>query len=261
MRVSLIIPTLNEREGIGYTLDSIHEVKEKETGELFPNEPIEWEVLVIDGGSTDGTVDIAKEKGAQVITERRRGYGRAYRTGFAHATGDFIATMDGDGTYPASEIPWMLKRLIHMKLDFISGDRLTLMERKAMTTEHRIGNWVLNSAMRVLFHEVLKGVPERVLTDSQSGMWVFRRSILPTLRLTQDGMPFSEELKLEVLFHGFKFEEIPIHYAERWGQPKLSSWEDGIGNLRWLIGKRIKMSQEARGLAKLGVAASAPHTP
>ncbi len=261
MRISLIIPTLNERDGIGYTLDTIHEVQEKETHELFPKETIEWEVLVIDGGSKDGTQEIAKEKGAKVVEELRRGYGRAYRTGFALATGDFIATMDGDGTYPASEIPWMIKRLIHTKLDFISGDRLTLMEKKAMTTEHRIGNWLLNSSMRVLFHQVLKGVPAKVLTDSQSGMWVFRRSILPSLRLTQDGMPLSEEIKLEVLLHGFKFEEMPIHYAERWGQPKLSSWHDGLGNLRWLVEKRIQVSQETRNTSKLGVPATRPHSP
>ncbi|MCI4366606.1 MAG: hypothetical protein L3K08_02520, partial [Thermoplasmata archaeon] len=84
------------------------------------------------------------------------------------------------------------------------------------------------------------------LRDSQSGMWVFRRSILPGLKLTQDGMPFSEELKIEVVLRGFKFEEIPIPYRERWGAPKLSSWRDGRRNLQFLFEKRFDLARERR---------------
>lgn len=260
MRATLVIPTLNEKEGIGYTLQAFAEARETAEKELFPDEPIDWEILVIDGDSKDGTIEIAKEHGAKVIIEKRKGYGRAYKTGFELATGDFIATMDGDGTYPAAEIPWMIKRLVLTGKDFISGDRLTLMEQRAMTTEHRVGNWALNTAVRILFHEVLKGVPSSVLLDSQSGMWVFRRSLLPALRLTEDGMALSEELKIEVILHGFKFEEHPIHYAERWGQPKLSSWEDGFQNLIWIVRKRFRVSKEIQQLARLSVRATSPNS-
>lgn len=77
-------------------------------------------------------------------------------------------------------------------------------------------------------------------------MWVFRREILNKVKLTQDGMPFSEEMKIEVLHRGLRFEEVPIHYAERWGAPKLSSWRDGRENMMFLVRKRFEMARELR---------------
>ncbi len=261
MRATLVIPTLNEKDGIGYTLDSFREASKAANQAHFSKDPIEWDILVVDGGSTDGTIALAEERGARVVVERRKGYGRAYRTGFEQATGDLIATMDGDGTYPADELPWLILKLQVAGRDFVSGDRLTLLEKRAMTMEHRIGNWLLNTLVKFLFHSRLKGVPMNVMADSQSGMWVFHRKILGSVRLFEDGMAFSEELKLEVLVRGFKFEEVPIHYAERWGQPKLSSWKDGLRNAFWLFKKRFKVSQETRLAARMAVAPSTTNSP
>ena len=201
---------------------------------------------MVDGPSTDGTADVARREGAQVISEPRRGYGRAYRSGFAAATGEIIATADGDASYPVGEIPWLVLNLLEHHLDFLTCDRLSYLDEKAMTTEHRIGNSVLNLALRAFFHTALQGAPARVMRDSQSGMWVFRREILDRLRLTQDGMAFSEELKIEVLLRGFRFDETPIHYSERWGAPKLSSWRDGGRNLLFLFQKRFEVSRDYR---------------
>jgi glycosyltransferase involved in cell wall biosynthesis len=246
MRATLIVPTLNEAGSIGFVLKSFRTAAESANRTLFAADPVEWQVLVIDGASTDGTGEVARAEGATVVTEPRKGYGRAYRTGFAQATGDFIATMDGDGTYPAEQVPAFLRYLLDQNLDFVSGDRLSTLDRKAMTTEHRIGNWVLNFFLRIAYHRYLREVPDRTLRDSQSGMWVFRRSLLGRIFLTQDGMPLSEELKLEVLIRGYRFEEIPIHYSERWGAPKLSSWRDGRRNLTFLFAKRILLQREIR---------------
>lgn len=257
MKATLVIPTLNEHEGIGHTLREFRRAAEEANRTLFARDPVVWEILVVDGGSTDGTVEIAKTEGATVIDERRRGYGRAYKTGFERATGDFVATMDGDGTYPAQEIPWFLLHLHYHHRDFITGDRLTFLETKAMTTEHRLGNFLLNSLVTVMFHQCLKEAPARVLVDSQSGMWVFRRSILTGLHLHEDSMAFSEELKLEVLIRGYKLEEVPIHYAERWGRPKLSSWRDGLANMFWLVRKRFQLSAEHRRGTVVPLAADA----
>ncbi len=246
MRASLVIPTLNEALSVGHVIRTFRAATESANQRFFFRNPIDWEILVIDGPSTDGTAEVAQHEGARVIAEPRRGYGRAYKTGFAAATGEVIATTDGDASYPVEEIPWFVLTLLEHRLDFLTGDRLSYLDPKAMTTEHRIGNSVLNFALRAFFHSALQGAPARVLRDSQSGMWIFRREILEKLRLTQDGMAFSEELKIEVLRHGLRFDEVPIHYSERWGAPKLSSWRDGAGNMMFLFQKRFEVSRELR---------------
>ena len=246
MRASLVIPTLNEAASIGFVVRTFRAAAESANQRFFFRNPIDWEVLVIDGPSTDGTADEARKEGARVISESRRGYGRAYLTGFGAATGEVIATADGDASYPVEEIPWLVLDLLEHRLDFLTCDRLSYLDSKAMTTEHRIGNWMLNFSLRAFFHSALQGAPARVLRDSQSGMWIFRREILDRVRLTQEGMAFSEELKLEVLIRGLRFEETPIRYSERWGAPKISSWRDGARNLFFLFQKRFELSREKR---------------
>ncbi|MCI4362857.1 MAG: glycosyltransferase family 2 protein [Thermoplasmata archaeon] len=258
MRASLLVPTLNEGESIGHVLRSFREATESANRTLFARDPVEWELLVIDGASTDGTAERARAEGATVVNEPRKGYGRAYRTGFARATGEVVATLDGDATYPAERVPELLRYLLDHDLDFLSGDRLALLDRKAMTTEHRIGNRLLNLLVRVAYHRFLRPVAGQTIRDSQSGMWVFRRRLLEHLDLTQDGMPFSEELKLEVVIRGFRFEEVPIRYAERWGRPKLSTWRDGRRNFSFLLTKRLRLERELRARARLNAATPEP---
>ncbi len=220
VRVSVIIPTINEAEGIGKVLDGIPPMQG-------------LEVLVVDGNSTDGTQQIAEGRGARVITEPRKGYGRAYRTGFDQAQGTFIATLDGDCTYPAERIPALIAQLEAEHLDFITGDRLAQLRPEAMSGKHRLGNWLLSTTMRVL-HRVK-------VHDSQSGMWVFRRSILARIELTADGMPLSEEIKIECFKRpGIAAKEVPIDYRIREGEVKLASWADGKRNLLFLFSKRVR---------------------
>ncbi len=224
--VTVVIPTINEEAGIGQVLDSI------------PKDPkLRIEVLIIDTDSTDRTKAIALSKGARVINESRRGYGRAYRTGFEYAAGDIIVTLDADCTYPAEEIPRLVRLLRDEKLDFISCDRLSKMEPGAMSSKHRFGNWVLTTTMNLFFRTGLK--------DSQTGMWVFRRSILEKLELTSDGMPMSEEIKIEAVKKGFKVKEVPIAYRPRKGEVKLRSWSDGKKNLGFLFSKKFSRKKNA----------------
>jgi glycosyltransferase involved in cell wall biosynthesis len=223
-KVSVIIPTMNEEEAIGKVLDDVHAALGK-TG-------VEYEILVVDTNSKDRTVEIAKEKGARVIDEPRRGYGRAYKTGFENAKGEYITTLDADCTYPAEDIPKFLEMIEKENLDFISGDRLTLLKKGAMRPMHRFGNMILNVTARLLFW--------RKIADTQSGMWFFKRSVLSELELTDDGMPLSEEIKLEAILRGLRFKEVPIPYYVRTGEAKIQSWGDAWKNFKFLFKKRFR---------------------
>lgn len=222
-KVSIIIPTMNEEEAIGKVLDDVHSAMMK-TG-------VRYEILVVDTNSKDRTVEIALEKGARVIDEPRKGYGRAYKTGFENARGQYIATLDADCTYPAEKLPEFLKIIEEDELDFISGDRLTLLKKGAMKPMHRFGNWILNMTARLLY--------SKKIADTQSGMWFFRRSILSNMKLTNDGMPLSEEIKLEAILRGFRWREVPIPYYARTGKAKIRSWADAWKNFKFLFRKRF----------------------
>ena len=258
VRASLVIPTLNEVDSVGKVLTAFRTAADAANRGALSGDPVDWEILVVDGASTDGTAERARSLGAVVINEPRKGYGRAYKTGFERAQGSYIATADGDATYPVDRIPEVLSLLLAHGYDFVTCNRLARLDRRAMTTEHRIGNRVLNYAMAIGYHRFLAGVEGGRIEDSQSGMWVFRREILPRLKLTQDGMAFSEELKLEVILRGLKFKEIPIDYSERATPPKLSSWRDGLRNLGFLVSKRREVAREPASSKRSVVSKSKP---
>jgi len=213
---------MDEEASIGNVIDLI-----KDT---MRNTPYGFEILIVDTNSKDRTREIAREKGARVVEEPRRGYGRAYKTGFERASGEIIATLDADCTYPAEDIPQLSDRLFAEDLDFITTNRMARMEEGAMSTMHRFGNWVLNMTAKVLFSVSFK--------DSQSGMWVFRREAYSKLDVQDDGMPFSEEIKIEA-FRKLRTIEVPITYKRRVGEVKLSSWKDGWKNFKFLWKKRF----------------------
>jgi len=220
-KVSVIIPTINEEASIGRVLD---EVEAALAG---------WdtEVLIVDTDSRDRTRDIAAAKGARVVAEPRRGYGRAYKTGFAAAKGEILATLDADLTYPADRLPKFARLVASGEADFVSGDRLSGLAAEAMTGMHRVGNAILNATFLFLFRHPIR--------DCQSGMWVFRRDVLDGLPLHSNGMAFSEELKLEVIRRGYKFREIQIAYRPRVGEKKIRSVRDATKNELWLLRKRF----------------------
>ena len=228
LRVSIVIPTLNEEDGIGPTLESIDRA-------AFEAKGWDVELLVVDGASRDKTRQEAERRGARVVVEPRKGYGRAYKRGFAEATGDVLVTGDADGTYPFERAHEFVQTLVDGRLDFVNCDRYGDLAKGAMSAKHRFGNWVLSSTARALF-----GIR---LRDSQSGMWVIRRSALPRLDVERmaEGMAFSQEVKIEAIRRfGPKFKEVPAGLRPRIGTPVLVSWRDGLGNLRALFAKRLR---------------------
>jgi glycosyltransferase involved in cell wall biosynthesis len=232
LKVSIVIPAMNEERGIGKTIDAIDK-------DYFDSKHWDLEILIIDGDSKDKTRDIAASKGAKVILEKRRGYGRAYKVGFSQATGDIIVTGDADATYPFHLIHEYIQMLLDQQLDFLTTDRFAALKHGSMSLKHRFGNLTLAWTLRVLFLVNIR--------DSQSGMWIFRRDaltkILP-LESFNDGMPFSEEIKIEMFTNRqIKAKEIPSTLSAREGQVKLESFKDGIKNLRFLFVKRVNPSK------------------
>jgi glycosyltransferase involved in cell wall biosynthesis len=216
--ITVIIPCLNEEQGIRRVLESMPDFVD--------------EVIVVDNNSTDRTHEVATALGAKVIHERLRGYGRSYKRGFANATGDLIVTLDGDHSYPVDAISYLLEAFLHLNVDFLNASRFPVRDRNAMSFKHKIGNLILSIAMSVLYL--------RWVRDSQSGMWVFRRSILADMKLEADGMAFSEEIKIEALKSSrITFGEISILYTSRLGEIKLNPWRDGVQNLWFLVKKRF----------------------
>src|SRR3954469_9444750 len=188
------------------------------------------QVIVVDNGSTDRTSDVAHSLGAEVIREEVRGYGRAYKRGFREANGDVIVTLDGDHSFPPDALSFLLEAFLHLEADFLNASRFPVHDRSAMSFKHKFGNFILSLAMSLLYF--------RWVRDSQSGMWVFRRTVLDGMNLVSDGMAFSEEIKIEALkSRNIRFIEISIQYSSRLGEIKLNPWRDGFQNLWFLVKK------------------------
>ncbi|WP_393971533.1 glycosyltransferase family 2 protein [Oxyplasma meridianum] len=216
-KLSAVIPTINEESTIGEIIDDL-----KNSGVL--------EIIIVDTNSTDRTREIARERGAKVIDQPKKGYGRAYKTGLKEVTGDIIICMDGDGTYPTNMVRPFVEILVYDKVDFISGDRMKLRTDKNYTTLHYVGNSILNRVAGLLF--------KISINDSQSGMWVFRSELYKMMGKLSDKMSFSEDIKIEAIRLG-TFIEIPIRYGVRITKPKLKTWRDGFSNLFNLFVKRV----------------------
>jgi glycosyltransferase involved in cell wall biosynthesis len=223
MKISIVIPAHNEENGIGPTLENIPVEKLEKAGYTI-------EMIVVDNLCTDRTAEIARAHGARVVPELKKGYGNAYQAGFNSATGDIIATSDADFTYPLEALPEILEFMQAENLDFINTNRLVNLRSDAMLKSHVLANHVLTTTMRVLY-----GAP---FTDSQSGMWIFKRSIWKHLNATHPGMPFSQEIKIEAHSKGFRCGEVPIDYRHRIGGAKIS-YSDAYRVTYHLVSKRV----------------------
>ena len=143
-----------------------------------------------------------------------------------------MITLDGDHSYPLDALSYLIEAFLHCKVGFLSGSRFPTVNPDAMSFKHRIGNRILSVFMSVLFL--------RWVSDSQSGMWVFRRDILSKMKLVSDGMAFSEEIKIEAIRNrDIGFCEMAINYSQRIGEKKLEPWRDGMRNMIFLVKKRF----------------------
>jgi len=222
--ISIVIPALNEEQAIERVVRSVPRDELASLG-------YETQVLVVDNGSTDRTGELARAAGAEVVLEPNRGYGRAYKAGFAHATGDIVVSADADLTYPLETLPELVSLMVSDGLEFISANRLKAMAEGAMSFRNRVGNTLLSIMVRLLFRVKL--------ADSQSGMWLVRKDLLDRLELKSDGMPLSAEIKIKAIRLAKAWREVPIEYRPRVGEAKLRVWRDGFQNVMSLLRLRL----------------------
>jgi hypothetical protein len=214
------MPCLNEEETVGVCV-------EKAVAWLARRgQP--GEVLVVDNGSTDRSVEVAEAAGARVIHERRRGYGQAYLRGFSDARGDYIVMGDSDDTYDFSDLDALIAPL-DAGADMVLGNRFTGgIETGAMPWAHRyIGSPIINFVIRLFFGTRIG--------DSQSGLRAFRRSVPDELGLRSSGMELASEMIVSASRAGLTIAEVPAPYALRRGESKLNTVRDGWRHLRFLL--------------------------
>ena len=218
-RVSVVIPCLNEAENIVACVTRARAV--------LAENGISGEVIVADNASDDGSPELARDAGALVVHEPRRGYGSAYLAGFAAARGDYVVMADADLTYDWNEIPRFIAKLDD-GAQLVMGDRMDNIHPGAMPWLHRyVGNPVLSGTLNLFFRTGVR--------DAHCGMRAFRRDILPVLDLRTTGMEFASEMVIRASKERLDIRQIPIEYHPRGGESKLSSFRDGWRHLRFLL--------------------------
>ncbi len=222
MKISVVIPALNEEGIVGKTVLTVPVTKLHDIG-------LETEILVVDNASTDNTSNEASEAGARVVLETKRGYGNAYRRGFKEAQGDIIVMGDADGTYPFDEMAEFIQPILKGDAEFIMGSRLKGdIKPGAMPALHKyIGNPFLTWVLNALFHTGI--------SDAHCGMRAMTREALEKMELKTAGMEFASEMVIEASRKKLKIAEVPITYYPRGGESKLSSFSDGWRHLRFMM--------------------------
>jgi glycosyltransferase involved in cell wall biosynthesis len=215
VRVAVVIPTLNEADSIARVLDDIPA-------------SLGAEVLVVDAGSTDGTRELAAERGARVILEPRRGYGRACLTGLERASdSDVVVFLDGDYSDRPAEMPRLLEPLRDGRADIVLGSRLgDGPAAGAMPWHQALGNRLAAALIRALY-----GVP---LTDL-GPFRAARSDVLRALALREPTYGWAVELPTRGARHGYRVAEVPVSYHPRIGVSKISGTVRGTLGAAWYI--------------------------
>ncbi len=240
--LSVVIPAYNEEDGITEIAERVLAVKPalKKAGVK------QLELLVVDDGSRDRTAAVAsKIKGVTLIRHpQNKGYGAALKTGFSQAKGELIGFLDADGTYPPEYFPKLCQVAMNGH-DLVIGSRMAG-EKSQMPLVRRVGNFIFATLLTILGrHRV---------TDSASGMRVFKREILEHIYPLPDGLNLTPVMSTRALHEGIQIEEVPIPYSERVGRSKLSAIRDGRIFLQSMVWTAMSYNP-VRILGLIGLAA------
>jgi hypothetical protein len=238
--LTVVIPAYNEETGISDIARRVLATRE----ELASVGIDQLELIVVDDGSHDRTAALASQiEGVRLVRHPcNRGYGAALKTGFCQASGDLIGFLDADGTYPPEYFP-RLCQLILRGSDLVIGSRMCGAD-SSMPLTRKVGNR--------FFAALLSLLCRRRVTDSASGMRVFRKGVLERIYPLPDGLNLTPVMSTRALHEGIRVEEVPIPYDERIGRSKLSVVRDGSVFLRSIVWTAL-MYNPVRILGLLGL--------
>jgi len=196
-KIAIIIPALNEEGALPPLLSEI------------PADIVRW-IIVVDNGSTDATAAVAQEAGAIVAPEPIRGYGRACLTGLQTAVSlgaEIVVYMDGDGSDDPADLPMMLAPVFEGQADFVIGTRAgTRAERNAITTQARMGNWLVSNIIRLLYGTRIHDI---------GSFRVIRVADLLALEMSEMTYGWPVEMVVKAARAHYRILELPIHYRRR----------------------------------------------
>lgn len=241
-RLSVVIPALNEESGIADIAGRVLAVAPA----LLQVGVAGLELIVVDDGSTDRTAEIAGAiPGVTVVRHpRNRGYGAAIKTGFRASSGELLAFLDADGTYPPEAFPALCRALAATGADVVVGSRMGD-AASGMPRTRRLGN--------TFFAGLVSLIGGARVTDSASGQRVLKREALEQLYPLPDGLNFTPVMTTRALHEHLRMVEVPIHYSERVGDSKLSILHDGRRFLTTILWTALGYNP-ARVLGGLGLA-------
>ena len=214
--VTVIIPALNES---GNIRQLVHEV--------YATVPAE--VIVVDNGSSDSTAQEAREAGAKVVSEPRRGYGYACAAGVAESQdADVLVFLDGDHSFAPSDLPSLLGPILDGRADLVLGSRsLGYIEPGAMLLQQRFGNWLAARLMNILYGLSITDLgPYRAI----------RRQLLSELNMQEMTYGWPTEMIVKSARRGAGIVEVPVSYHNRrFGRSKVSGTVRGTVLAAWFI--------------------------
>jgi glycosyltransferase involved in cell wall biosynthesis len=215
--VSIVIPVYNEKETIGSVIDQILSVMEKAD--------ILNEIIVVDDGSTDETVQIVRERAVQLVRHPfNKGYGAALKTGMRKAKYDTIAIIDADGTYPVEDLPKLVSGI--GEWDMVVGARVG--QDAQVSPLRKLAKWFLTQLANYLV-----GTP---IPDLNSGLRAFKKDIaIRFYHLLPSGFSFTVTITLALLSNDYLVQYVPIRYYKRRGKSKIKPIRDTLGFLQLII--------------------------
>ncbi|MCD5425116.1 MAG: glycosyltransferase family 2 protein [Methanosarcinaceae archaeon] len=212
---SIILPTKNEEESIGWTIDIIRNI-------------CNYRIIVVDGHSIDKTVEIAKKKGVKVIYDNKKGKGDALITAFNY-TNDAVIFVDCDKTYPLDKIPEFID-VLNDGFDVVIGERVKF-NKNSLSKIYLIGDFLSRFLFKIVY---------RKSSDNLSGFRALSKQAIEKMNLTSNGFGIETEISAKAIALNMKIKKIPISYNPRAVTTKFNPFIDGFVVIKTIIVCRLK---------------------